>query len=145
MCCTRFLRFLFAVALIPHAALIGQAAAPTRTVLLVNQSNAAGWQDLALLAAVPAACKANEGSGPVIALGEDGLIPREVDDYLRRYKPAAICHVGAKPLGTAVEPGQAAARFRHRPRSRPPPHSPPPSGARAAGSCSAARTTTDPP
>ncbi|MCF7730392.1 MAG: hypothetical protein K9N23_01840 [Akkermansiaceae bacterium] len=102
---TRLLLSLFALALIPGAAPAGEPSAATRTVLLVTQGRGESWQDIAYLAAVPAACKANEGKAPAIALEEGGQIPREVADYLRRYKPAAIYHVGESPLAGAPEIG----------------------------------------
>lgn len=97
---------LLAIALLPCAARAGKPITPPRTVILVNQSREASWQDLAYLAAVPAACKANDGCAPVIALGVPGPIPREVADYLRRYQPDEVCHVGAKPLASAPKSGK---------------------------------------
>lgn len=105
MSTTRLLLSLFALALTTGAAPAGEPAAAARTVLLVTQGRSGSWQDIAYLAAVPATCKANEGTGPAIALEEGGGIPREVADYLSRYKPAAIYHLGGAPLAGAPEVG----------------------------------------
>jgi hypothetical protein len=97
---TRLLATLFALALIPAVA-----PADTRTVLLVSQGQGENWQDIAYLAAVPAASKANGGKAPAIILEEGGGIPREVSDFLRRFKPDAFCHVGKSPLAGKLETG----------------------------------------
>ena len=76
------------------------------SVLLVTQPAEAGWQDFAFLAAVPASRVINHGNGAVIALDETGEIPREVDDFLRRLKPAVFFHLGSKPLAKAAQTGK---------------------------------------
>ena len=65
-----------------------------RAVLLVPVPKAPSWHDFAFLAAVPAAAKANAGTPAVIALEAKGAMPREVVDYLRRYKPRTVYSVG---------------------------------------------------
>lgn len=65
-----------------------------RAVLLVPVPKAASWHDFAFLAAVPAATQANAGKPAVVALEAEGDLPREVADYLRRYKPRTIYTVG---------------------------------------------------
>jgi hypothetical protein len=101
----RFLRTLFALALISGAVLAGGSSPATRTVLLVTQGRGENWQDIAYLAAVPAASKANGGKAPAIILEAGEGIPREVGDYLRRFKPSAVYHVGKSPLAGKLETG----------------------------------------
>ena len=78
------------------ASAIVPSAAAERTVLLVNVPAEAGWQDMAFLAAVPAAAVANAGKPAVIAFGQAG-VTREIEDYLKRYKPQAVTVVGPRP------------------------------------------------
>lgn len=82
-----------------------QAATPTstRTCLLVALPAQASWQDLAFLAAVPAATMANHGAPSLIALDTSGTLSPEIQDYLRRYRPDAMYQLGGAPnelLGT---------------------------------------------
>ncbi len=72
--------------------------AASRTVMFVSGADGAVWQDMAYLAAVPAAATANGGAAPVIALESADAIPREVADFLRRFKPDAQVHLGGAPL-----------------------------------------------
>lgn len=95
---TRLLSTIFALALIPGAALAAEPLTATRTTVLVTQSRTETWQDIAYLAAIPAASKANAGKASAIILEEGEGIPREVDDYLRRFKPATVYHLGKSPL-----------------------------------------------
>ncbi|MDF7824334.1 C25 family cysteine peptidase [Pontiellaceae bacterium B12227] len=69
-----------------------------RSVLLVTQGEGAGWQDMAYLAAVPASTVANNGNAAAIALEPANSIPREVDDYLLRFKPDYVYHLGSTAL-----------------------------------------------
>ncbi|HEX5790746.1 MAG TPA: C25 family cysteine peptidase [Luteolibacter sp.] len=75
--------------------------------MLVTLGEQAGWQDFAYLAAVPASFQVNQGAGAAIALEAKGGIPREVDDCLRRLKPAGVCHLGEQPLAPAPAHGKA--------------------------------------
>jgi len=70
--------------------------AAERAVLLVNVPAEPGWQDMAFLAAVPAAATANDGKPAVIALGQAG-VTREIEDYLKRYKPRVVYVLGPPP------------------------------------------------
>lgn len=72
--------------------------AHTRSILLVTQGEDAGWQDMAYLAAIPAATVANGGNPSAIALEAANSIPREVDDYLRRFKPTDVYHIANTSL-----------------------------------------------
>jgi len=90
--------FRLALVLLPSAALTLNAKPAQATVLLVPQGTNANWQDFAYLAAVPAASKANGGNAAVIALEAEDSIPREVEDYLRRFKPTEIYHLGSTSL-----------------------------------------------
>jgi len=78
------------------AAAVVPAAAAERTVLLVNVPTEPGWQDMAFLAAVPAATVANDGKPAAIAFGQGG-VTREIEDYLKRYTPRAVYVVGPRP------------------------------------------------
>jgi hypothetical protein len=90
---------------------IGQAVAlPERSVIFVRVPGASGpqagacWQDFAFLAAVPAATKCNEGMPAVIALDESCTVTREIDDYLRRYKPTAMYCLGSPAPRVSTQP-----------------------------------------
>ena len=85
-----------AVLVLMLASAVVPSAGAERTVLLVNVPAEPGWQDMAFLAAVPAATVANNGKPAVIALGTDG-VTREIEDYLQRYKPQAVYVVGPRP------------------------------------------------
>lgn len=67
------------------------------------------WQDMAYLAAVPAGTKCNLGAPSVIALDATCAIPREVEDYLRRYKPGAVYCLGnnAGLTGSTTQPAHS--------------------------------------
>ncbi len=75
-----------------------------RSVIFVRVPGADGtqaqacWQDFAFLAAVPAATILNDGSPALIALNESCTVTREIQDYLRRYKPSATYCLGT-PTG----------------------------------------------
>jgi len=68
-----------------------------RCLLLVRVPTAPSWQDFAFLAAVPAATRANDGEPAAIALGTKGEVPREVRDYLHRYRPRKVYALDASP------------------------------------------------
>jgi hypothetical protein len=67
---------------------------PQRTAFIVSMPREPGWQDLALLACVPAAQAATGGKPIVLAADETGRLAPEVADFLRRYKPARIVQLG---------------------------------------------------
>jgi len=72
-----------------------------RAVFVVRLPNVPAWQDFAFLATVPAATVRCDGGPAVIALDESGAITREIDDYLRRYKPQALYCLGPLPREAA--------------------------------------------
>lgn len=66
-----------------------------RTTLLVPLPPEPSWQDLAFLAAVPAATVADHASLPsLIALNAAGEITPEIQDYTSRYQPQAVVLIG---------------------------------------------------
>jgi len=65
-----------------------------RTTVLVPLPQGPSWQDLAFLAAVPAATVANEGAPSLIALEATGEISPEVLDYASRYHPDQVVLLG---------------------------------------------------
>jgi hypothetical protein len=101
-----------------------------RSVIFVRVPGASGpqagacWQDFAFLAAVPAATALNGGSPALIALDESCTVTREIDDYLRRYKPQSMYCLGSPASTAATQPAttQPAAV---RPAAPPPPPSRP--------------------
>ena len=92
--------------LLPSAAIALNAKPEPHIALLVPQGTNADWRDFAYLAAVPAASKANGGNAAVIALEAEDSIPSEVNDYLRRFKPTEIYHLGAASLSGAPAVGK---------------------------------------
>ena len=79
----------------------GSAASPRNTIL-VPVPNGPSWQDLAFLAAIPAAMTANGGAPSLIALGESGKITPEINDYARRYRPEAVYLLGGSNDGLTL-------------------------------------------
>ena len=82
------------------ASLRGERHAPARharAVLFARVPAGPSWHDLAFLAAVPAATVCTDGRPALIALDESGSITREIEDYLRRYKPQALYCLGPAP------------------------------------------------
>jgi hypothetical protein len=78
---------------------VGQAAekpaAPaSRTMLLVALPAEPAWQDMAFLAAVPAATVVNNGVPSLVALDAPGVLSPETQDYARRYRPDAAFQLG---------------------------------------------------
>lgn len=103
---SRLLSTIFVLALFPGAGLAAEPPAATRSTILVTQSRSEPLQDIAYLAAIPASSKANGGNASAILLEEGEGIPREVGDYLHRYKPANVYHLGPSPLpAESVKPG----------------------------------------
>lgn len=68
--------------------------APARTSVLVPLPVESGWQDMAFLAAIPAATVVNRGAPSLIALDAAGAVTAEVNDYLRRYRPDDVFMIG---------------------------------------------------
>ncbi len=81
------------------------AGAGPRTTLLVPLPAEPAWQDLAFLAAVPAATVANDGAPSLVALDAAGTVTPEIQDYARRYRPDTIYRIG-----DASEPRAVAGR-----------------------------------
>jgi hypothetical protein len=85
-------------------------AGAARSVIFVRVPGAGGsqagacWQDFAFLAAVPAATALNPGMPAVIALDESCTVTREIDDYLRRYKPRATYCLSTPASAAASQP-----------------------------------------
>jgi len=84
----------------------GSAAVPggtgTRTALLVALPAESSWQDMAFLAAVPAATVVNNGAPSLVALDASGALSPEIQDYARRYRPDAVFLLGGAAEGLAV-------------------------------------------
>lgn len=72
-------------------------AAPQRHAMLVPLPERAAWQDLAFLAAVPAASVATGGAPIVIAVGPDHVLAPEILDFLVRYRPEHVSWIGSGP------------------------------------------------
>ena len=72
--------------------------APTRrgprTLLLVPLAEGAAWQDMAFLAAVPAATHVNKGAPSLVALDATAALSPELVDYARRYQPEQVFLLG---------------------------------------------------
>lgn len=73
-----------------------------RTILLVPLPAEPSWQDMAFLAAVPAATVVNNGSPSLVALDASGALSPEIQDYIRRYRPDAAHLLGGAADGLVV-------------------------------------------
>ncbi len=62
----------------------------SRTLLLVSMPEEASWQDLAFLAAVPAATRVNKGAPALVTLDAAATLTPELLDYVRRYQPTRV-------------------------------------------------------
>ncbi len=82
------------VTLLLLAIVVPAIAADSRPVAFLRAPTDADWRDIAYLATVPAMTVASDGVPAVIALPATGDVPREVADYLTRYKPTASYFVG---------------------------------------------------
>lgn len=81
-----------------------QTAAPQRTAFVVPLGRDASAQDLALLAALPAAARANGGEPLLCGLGEHGEIAPELADFLRRARVQRLVEVGGSaPVSAGIE------------------------------------------
>ncbi|MBK7645034.1 MAG: hypothetical protein IPJ19_18640 [Planctomycetes bacterium] len=78
-------------------------AEPQRSVFAVAMPAGAAWQDLAFLAAIPAACAVNGAEPLVLALGADGALEPETRDFLARYHPGRLVWIGAGADAPALE------------------------------------------
>ena len=76
--------------------------AQKRTTLLVPLPAEPAWQDMAFLAAVPAATVVNNGAPSLISLEISGTLSPEVQDYLRRYRPDNVMLVGSAADGQVI-------------------------------------------
>ena len=65
-------------------------AAVPRTTIFMPIPSQESWQDMAFLAAVPAATVVNNGALSLIALHETGESPPEILDYTKRYRPERV-------------------------------------------------------
>jgi hypothetical protein len=65
-----------------------------RTTVLVPLPAEPGWQDMAFLAAIPAATVINHGAPSLVALEAAGTLTPEIQDYLRRYRPDEVVLLG---------------------------------------------------
>ena len=74
----------------------------TRTTLLVPLPAEPAWQDMAFLAAVPAATVVNNGAPSLVALDTSGALSPEIQDYVRRYRPDAVHLLGGAADGLVV-------------------------------------------
>ncbi|MCY3017680.1 MAG: hypothetical protein NTW87_01435 [Planctomycetota bacterium] len=74
----------------------------TRTTLLVALPTEPSWQDMAFLAAVPAATVVNSGAPSLIALDASGALSPEIQDYARRYRPDTVFLLGGAAEGVVV-------------------------------------------
>lgn len=74
-----------------------------RSLFLVGMGEAAAWQDMAYLAAVPAASRRTGKAPAVIGIDPSGAIGREVADYLARYRPEEVFAIGMAPGAKAPE------------------------------------------
>ena len=94
--CSRALRLVaLGVTVLAVAASAGGAeGGGKRCLFLVGVGDEAVWQDLAYLAAVPAASHRSGKRPAVIAVRPSGEIGREVADYLTRYRPEEIFAIG---------------------------------------------------
>jgi hypothetical protein len=90
-------------------------AAGSRAILLVPLTPEPAWQDMAFLAAVPAATVVNQGAPALIAItgaeagtttgaeaGATGTLSPEIQDYARRYRPDAAWLLGTESGATVI-------------------------------------------
>ncbi len=75
----------------------------TRALFLVGTEEGAVWQDMAYLAAVPAASRRTGKAPAVIATDRSGKIEREVADYVARYRPEKVFALGMNADVTAPD------------------------------------------
>ena len=73
-----------------------------RTTVLVPLPAEPGWQDMAFLAAIPAATVINRGAPSLVVLEAAGTLTPEIQDYLRRYRPDEIVLLGNATDGLVI-------------------------------------------
>ena len=73
-----------------------------RTMLLVPMPEEPAWQDMAFLAAVPAATVVNNGAPSLVALDATATLSSEVLDYARRYQPDKVFVLGGSAENLVV-------------------------------------------
>jgi hypothetical protein len=78
------------------------ARADERTLMLVPLPEKPAWQDMAFLAAVPAATLVNNGAPSLVALDATATLSPEVLDYARRYRPDRVFLLGGATNGLVV-------------------------------------------
>ncbi len=88
---------LAAVALVTAASAGAGEDGGRRSLFLIGMPDGASWQDLAYLAAVPAASRRTGKRPAVIAVQPSGKIEREIADYLSRYRPEEVFALGISP------------------------------------------------
>ena len=76
--------------------------AATRITLLVPLPAEPAWQDMAFLAAIPAATVLNHGAPSLIAMEEAAKLTPEIEDYLRRYRPDEVLLLGGAADGLVI-------------------------------------------
>jgi len=81
-----------------------------KTTVLVPLPQDPAWQDMAFLAAVPAATVANGGAPSLIALDAAGEITPEIRDYTTRYRPERVILLGGAG-GTLEVAGRSCKRI----------------------------------
>ncbi len=74
-----------------------------RRVFLVPLPPEHGWQELAFLAAVPAASSVNAGEPLVLALAPDAVLTPEARDFLARLRPQRASWIGSDAAAPALE------------------------------------------
>ena len=82
---------------------VSGSAEPQRQAVLVPMPAEASWQELAFLAALPAASMLNDGKPALLALGLEGALSAETKDFLARYHPARLTFIGSGPEDASVE------------------------------------------
>jgi hypothetical protein len=71
--------------------------------MLVPLAEGAAWQDMAYLAAVPAATVVNNGMPALVALDATASLTPELSDYIRRYEPTRTLVLGNPQQEVKIE------------------------------------------
>jgi Peptidase family C25 len=71
--------------------------------LLVPMPAEVAWQDLAFLAALPAASLATGGVPVVLKVGAEGALSPEVKEFLARYRPDRVSWIGSGPEDATID------------------------------------------
>jgi hypothetical protein len=75
----------------------------SRTLILVPMAEGAVWQDMAYLAAVPAATVVNNGMPALVALDATASVTPELSDYIGRYEPTRTVTLGNSQQEVKIE------------------------------------------